>query len=225
MAAEPELLAPNPDDIAHQKPINGEHRVKLTKMRRKEICREIIDRCPIGAEFPPEDLALFNEMCGTSWLAAKHIHNTEWPNDPRHVHVFDGEKWKAFSAKKAISPPTDWTELCKVMREAVAEQARDFKSATSDQFCAWGHKGGCNGDLQADHAEAPFDDIAKAFVDANGIPEIEDGPPGAGKMFKCMDTEANWIGFHASRVVWQLLCRTHNASKGRKKPGDDGSEQ
>lgn len=210
-------LEPNAADMArHQDPINGEHRVKLTKKRRKEICREIIDRCPIGAEFPPEDLALFNDMCGTSFPAAKHMRNEEYP-DPRHVHVLDGERWRAFSWNKAISPTTDWTELCKVMREAVAEQAKDFKSATSDQFCAWEYKGGCNGDLQADHAGTPFDDIAKAFVDEHGIPELEEGPPGAGKMFKCMDTEANWIGFHASRVVWQLLCRTHNASKGKKR--------
>lgn len=189
--------------------------MKLTKKRRKEICREIIDRCPIGAEFPPDDLALFNEMCGTIWLAAKHMRNEEYP-DPRHVHVTDGTRWQAFSWNKAISPITDWTELCKTMRALAAEQAKEYMSETSETECAWEHKGGCNGPLQADHAGMPFDDIAKEFVQTFGTPELEDGPPGAGKIFKDIDMEANWIGFHAQRVVWQLLCRTHNASKGKR---------
>lgn len=192
---------------------------KIAKQRRKDICREIIDRCPIGHEFPALDLAEFNAMCGTSWPAAKHMLNEEYP-DPRHVHVLhDDGQWRAFSWNNAISPKTDWTKLCKVMRAAVEEQAKDFRSATSDQVCAWEFKGGCNGPLQADHAGMPFDDIARAFVDEHGVPELIDGPPGAGKMFKCMDTEANWIGFHAARVVWQLMCRSHNASKGKR--GDE----
>lgn len=192
---------------------------KVTKKRRLEICQEIIDRCPIGAEFSADDLALYNEMCGKNWKAAKHMRNThpKHQNDPRHVHVLhDDGQWRPFSAKKAISPPTNWTELCKVMREAVAEQAKGYMTETSETICAWEYKGGCNGPLQADHCGMPFDDIAKAFVDENGFPELEEGPPGAGKIFKSMDVEANWIGFHAARVVYQLLCRSHNASKGKR---------
>ena len=206
--AEPQrpALEPNADDM---------RRKKLTKQRRKEICREIIDRCPIGFEFPPEDLALFNEMCGTKWPAAKHMRNEEYP-DPRHVHVLDGDRWRAFSWNKAISPVTDWTELCKTMRAVVAEQAKDYMNETSETTCAYEHKGGCNGPLQADHCGVPFDDIARAFVNEHGFPELEDGPPGASKIFKSVDTEAAWIGFHAARVVWRLLCRTHNASKGKR---------
>lgn len=187
----------------------------LTKKHRKEICQQIIDRCPLGVQLPDDDLQVFNEMCGTNWPAAKHMRNKEHP-DPRHVHVLDGDKWRAFSWNKAISPVTDWSALCDVMRAAVEEQAKDFKSATSDQCCAWEYKGGCNGPLQADHCGVPFDDIAKAFVSEHGFPELEDGPPGAGKIFKSIDIEANWIGFHAARVVWQLMCRSHNASKGKR---------
>lgn len=187
---------------------------KLTKQRRKEICREIIDRCPIGAEFPALDLAEFNAMCGTDWPAAKHMENTEYP-DPRHVHVLDNGQWRAFSWNKAISPRTDWTELCKVMRTLAADIAEDFRQE-AEQTCAFADRGGCNGPLQVDHAGMPFDDIAKAFVEEFGTPEMTDGPPGAGKIFKSEDMEANWIGFHAARVVYQMLCRSHNASKGKR---------
>lgn len=189
--------------------------MKLTKAKRKEICKEIIDRCPLGTEFPVDDLAQFNAMCGTEWPAAKHMVNTEYP-DPRHVHVLDNGTWRAFSWNKAISPPTDWTELCKVMRKLAADQAQEYLSETSETECAHAYKGVCNGPLQADHAGMPFDDIAKAFVAEFGTPDLIDGPPGGGKIFKSIDMEANWIGFHAARVVWQLLCRTHNASKGKR---------
>jgi hypothetical protein len=188
----------------------------LTKKLRREICQQIIDRCPIGEELPADDLKAFNEMLGTDFPAAKHMRNAEYP-DPRHVHVLDGDRWRAFSWNKAISPRTDWTELCNTMRKLAKEQADAYKSETSETECAYAHKGGCNGPLQADHAGMPFDDIAKAFVDEFGTPELDEGPPGAGKIFKDIDMEANWIGFHAQRVVWQLLCRTHNASKGKKR--------
>lgn len=64
-----------------------------------------------------------------------------------------------------------------------------------------------------------FAPLIVARVPGGELFAIIDGPPGAGKMFKCMDTEANWIGFHAARVVWQLMCRSHNASKGKR--GDE----
>ena len=201
-------IEPNPQDM----------RRKLTKQRRKEICREIIDRCPIGAEFPADDLALFNEMLGTSFVAAKHMRNTHpnHRNDPRHVHVFDGAAWDVCGWNNYIYPKTDWRRLCDVFRKLSADQAKKYLSETGETECAYAHKGGCNGPLQADHAGMPFDDIAKAFVAEFGTPELIDGPPGAGKILKDTDMEANWIGFHASRVVWQLLCRSHNASKGKR---------
>jgi hypothetical protein len=189
---------------------------KLTKKRRLEICQEIIDRCPIGAEFPADDLALYNEMCGKNWKAAKHLKNPEWPSDPRHVHVlYEDGAWRPFSAKKAISPPTDWTELCKVMRGLAAELAEEFRQE-AEQACAFADRGGCNGPLQADHCGLPFDDIALAFVGDFGTPDLIDGPPGSGKMFKSMDMQAAWVAFHQQRAVYQMLCRSHNASKGKR---------
>ena len=53
----------------HLEPNRADMGRKLTKQRRKEICREIIDRCPIGVEMPADDLAQFNAMCGTAWPA------------------------------------------------------------------------------------------------------------------------------------------------------------
>lgn len=188
---------------------------KLTKKRRKEICQEIIDRCAIGAEFLADDLALFNEMLGTNFSAAKHMRNPSYP-DPHHVHVFDGQVWEICGWNNYIYPKTDWKRLCDTMRKVAAIQAKEYRQETGETECAYAHKGGCNGPLHVDHAGIPFDDIAKAFVEEFGTPELTDGPPGAGKIFKSEDMEANWIGFHAARVVYQLLCARHNCSKGKR---------
>ena len=188
----------------------------IAKKFRKEIVRAIVDRCAIGAEFPALDLHEFNAMCGTNWEAAKHMRNPEHPSDPRHVHVLKDGIWKQFSWNKAISPITDWTELCRAMRALADGIAKEYLAETSETDCAHADRGGCNGPLQADHCGVPFDDIAKAFVAEFGMPELVDGPPGGGRVFKDEDLEANWIGFHAQRVVYQLLCRTHNASKGKR---------
>jgi hypothetical protein len=189
---------------------------KLTKKARKETVQAIVDRYAIGEAFSADDLTLFNEMCGTSWEGAKHMRNTEYPSDPRHVHVLKGKIWEAFSWNKAISPITDWTELCRTMRALAAEIAEQYLDETSETECAYSDRGGCNGPLQADHCGVPFDDIAKAFVNEHGTPELVDGPPGGGRIFKSMDMEAAWIAFHAQRAVYQLLCRSHNASKGKR---------
>lgn len=218
MAENVNTLEPNREDIMDHLTLKP-----LTKKLRREICQQIIDRCPIGAEFPVDDLAVFNEMRGTGWLAAKHMRNTERP-DPRHVHVLDNGRWRAFSWNKAISPRTDWTELCAVMRKLAEKQTKEYARETSETECAYVHKGGCNGPLQVDHCGMPFDDICKEFVAQHGTPELEDGPPGAGKVFKSMEMEAAFTAFHSSRAVYQMLCRSHNASKGNRKP-DEGSEQ
>ena len=106
--------------------------------------------------------------------------------------------------------------MCDVFRKLAAEQSQQYKSETSETDCAYAYKGGCSGPLHVDHAGMPFDDIAKAFVDEHGMPELIDGPPGAGKILKDINMEANWIGFHAARVVYQLLCARHNCSKGKR---------
>lgn len=143
---------------------------KITKKFRKETCQAIIDRYGIGEAFSAEDLATFNEMCGTQWEGAKHMRNAEYPSDPRHVHAMKNGAWEAFSWNKAISPITDWSELCRTMRALAAEQAREYMSETSETECAYEMKGGCNGPLQADHAGMAFDDIVKEFVDSYGFP-------------------------------------------------------
>jgi hypothetical protein len=101
------------------------------------------------------------------------------------------------------------------MRGLAAELAEEFRQE-AEQACAFADRGGCNGPLQADHCGLPFDDIALAFVGDFGTPDLIDGPPGSGKMFKSMDMQAAWVAFHQQRAVYQMLCRSHNASKGKR---------
>lgn len=198
----------------------------LTKKLRREICQQIIDRCPIGAEIPADDLQVFNEMLGTNFLAAKHMINTApGTNDPRHVHAFDGNEWDVCGWNGYISPKTDWRRLCDVMRKLSEDLGKEFARNSGETTCAWEYKGGCKGALQSDHKTVSFDAIARAFVDEYGLPELEKGPPGAGRVFKSKEMEAAFIAFHSARADYQLLCARHNQIKGNRSNDHDGGEE
>lgn len=216
--------------MAEPKPLqpNNEHKMiiikPLTKKLRREICQQIIDRCPIGVEMPADDLQVFNEMLGTNFVAAKHMRNPSFP-DPRHVHVFDGAIWDECGWNDFISPKTDWRRACDVMRKLSEDLGKEFARNSGETTCAWEYKGGCKGALQSDHKTVSFDAIARAFVDEYGLPELEKGPPGAGRVFKSMEMEAAFIAFHSARADYQLLCARHNQIKGNRSNDHDGGEE
>ena len=189
----------------------------LTKIARTAVVRAIIDRTPIGAEMTPEDLATFNEMCGTSWPAAKHMRNPKYP-DPRHVHALKPEGWEQFSWNRAISPASR-DKVDKAMRAEVQDQADEYL-ANSGEECELADET-CDDVLTADHSTRNggmmFKEIKQAFIAERGIPELKKGEAGGSDMIASIDVAAAWIAYHAQRVVWRVLCRSHNARLNSRK--------
>jgi hypothetical protein len=186
--------------------------MKLPKTHRIKAARSLIDANTIGVPFPPQDLDLFNALCETAFSSVKRMHNPTYPKDPRHIHVLDAGVWKEFSWNKAINGKPKRPEHV-VLRKAVADEMHQWRMSQPDKVCE--RCGGTNV-ITTDHVDPSFFDIAEAFIAEEGAVPLMDGPPGAGDIMADIDQEARWIAFHASRAVYQLLCRSCNASKGRR---------
>lgn len=187
----------------------------LTKTARTKIVRDIIDRTPIGVEMTKDDLALFNLMCGTSWPAAKHMRNLSFPKDPRHVHVLKSEGWDQFSWNGIINGKD---KIYNAMRAEVQDQADEFRDS-SGEGCAFADDT-CKGVLAADHSAErggmKFKDIMAQFIAKHGEPELKSGNSGGPDIIASIDVAAAWFTYHAQRVVWRVLCASHNAREERK---------
>lgn len=189
--------------------------MKVTKKARKEQAQAIIDRNVIGIEFCDADIAEMNEVLGCDHHGYKRMRNPDF-KDPRHLHVLRDGQWRAFSWNKAISPRSQTQEVKKVMRESVRSALAEFRDECYDHPCAYEHLSPCGGDMTADHVGKPFDDLADEFLRIYGEPELERAASDVGYRFVDMDLEATWFEFHQAHAVLQMVCRSHNASKGKR---------
>ena len=188
---------------------------KMTKKFRMEKAREIIDRNEIDVPFPDDDVEEFAAICQHPITAAVRRRNPEFPNDYRHLHTEIEGVWAARSWRKLITPLTPEQQAKTIMRSIVKEDMKEYLSSASPQECM-----NCESldDLTVDHVHPPFDDIALEFFGIYGIPEIEipDDNFRVLDRFADPNLEAYWIAFHASRATYQILCRSCNASKGKR---------
>lgn len=189
---------------------------KITKKYRLEKAREIIDRNAIDVPFNSYDVECFSIVCDKEIDGAVRRINPQFPHsDPRHLHTLIDGVWEARSWRKWINPLSPEQEVKRVMRFSVSEDMRDFMSSCYPQEC---EICGSVDDLTVDHVSPPFDDIANNFISESGIPEIV-GPRDTSRVineFADIDAEASWIAYHASSATYQILCRSCNASKGKK---------
>lgn len=176
--------------------------------------RALLDRQPFKAPFNIDDLALFNALCESQFTGAKRMRNPTWTTDTRHVHVIDDAtgEWREFSWVKAIQGQPK-RPLHVVLRKCIADELKAWRSSCDQQNC---EVCGSPDFLTTDHLHPPFFEIAEEFIAAEKDIPLEDGPVGAGKIMADVDQEARWIAFHASRAVYRLLCRSCNASKGKR---------
>jgi hypothetical protein len=185
----------------------------MTKKARKERCQAIIDANPVGANFAPHDMQEMVRLLNAEdqgILAIRKMVNPNFP-DPRHLHVL---RWEVFSWNEALTPPKPGVSEMKAMRKLIAEDIEEFRQCAGEvcEYC------GSDENLQVDHLDPSFLEIATAFIDENGMPElIRPHPLQPGKRFADRSLEAKWIAFHASHAVYQVLCRSCNASKGSGK--------
>lgn len=188
---------------------------KITKKARIEKAREIIDRNQMNVPFPDIDVQEFAAVCQQPITAAVRRMNPQFPKDYRHLHTEIDGAWAARSWRKLISPITPLQQAKIIMRHAVWQDMREFSESMEPRECV---ACGAVDDITVDHVWPPFDDIAMAFIDRHGIPEVEI-PEDSFKIldrFADQELEGKWVHFHAENAVYQLLCRSCNASKGKR---------
>jgi 5-methylcytosine-specific restriction endonuclease McrA len=188
---------------------------KITKKARIEKAREIIDRNEMDVPFPDGDVMEFAAVCQQPITAAIRRMNPMFPNDYRHLHTEIDGVWAARSWRKLISPISEEQQAKIIMRHCIWRDMRDYRDSASPQECA---SCGAKDDITVDHVAPPFDTIASEFMALHGVPKIEipDDNFRVLDRFEDPELEGLWVHFHAERAVYQLLCRSCNASKGKR---------
>jgi len=189
--------------------------LKLTKKRRHELAREVIDRNVIGVPFSVKDTAELNHVLGTDFIGFERRHNPRHPSDPRHLYRQDLLGWESISWNKCISPISETAQFKAVMRDAIAPCVAEAREVFVDMLDSGCEHCGATSHLQVDHIDPSFDEIANEWL-KSCKPEIQPHQSGSGWVFTHTDVEAHWIAFHAARAKYQMLCRSCNASKGKR---------
>lgn len=185
----------------------------LTKKRRLELAREIIDRNKMFVPFSREDLAEFSTVCGTKIHYAEKRRNPEFKKDTRHIYMkIDGRDLEAVSWKKLIIGTSKKIDIKKAMRRAVSIDVNRFKRGR-DLLC---EVCGSTEYPTVDHIEPSFDWIANKFIETHGLPEIGPMPERSGNHIIDHDVKWRWIDFHGAHAKYQILCRPCNSSKGKR---------
>lgn len=189
--------------------------MKTTKKKRIEMAREIIDRNVLDIPFPDFDLIEFSEVLQGDILGAVRKINPQFPSDIRHLHMLIDDTWESKSWRKMINALTPLQEVKRVMRFVAWEDMQDFFSVVEPKECQ-----SCLSvnDLTVDHVDPPFDNIANDFISKYGLPKIEKSKNTnqVVNVFSDTDLESRWIVFHSSHSVYQVLCRSCNARKGKR---------
>lgn len=178
-------------------------------------CRKVIDATPFGEEMSLENAATMRMLTGWNYQRIRHMYNPKHFTDHRYIEVLQEDgTWITHSWRKTISPTTDWQDLQKAMRETVTEHALSEYRKTAVPIC---RQCGTTELLTVDHKSKSFDEIMQTFVAALGeAPAIKDGAMGQGRELADESVAKAWIAYHDSVADFQILCRSCNASKGKK---------
>ncbi len=186
--------------------------------------RAIIDSNPYDIAFNPGDTNALSRLSDTHLIAVYRRKNRAYPTDKRHLHVIaydwiEPQQW-SWNAAIKIAHSRDPVEARKTrlmqrqlgaLRQAIAPDMADFRAAATPKRCT---RCQSEQDLTTDHYAPPFIAIANDYL-REFSPALAEGE-GRGAVFAQQDEEAHWIQFHAQRAVYQLLCRSCNASKGAR---------
>lgn len=185
----------------------------LTKKFIRDTVRSIIDSNALYVPFAPPDVDKMNELLGTNYQGFVRKKNPVYPSDPRHLYWISDGASESFSWLNCITAITPEQRIKKAMRESVRPDTDEFKWGFDPQECVLC---GASEHLQTDHVDPSFERIANEFMKLHKDIALVDGIGGVGEVFEDMNIEAEWIAFHAQRAVYQLLCRSCNASKGSR---------
>ncbi len=189
--------------------------------------RAIIDSYPLNKPFAKKDVQRLTELSATPLFMATQRTNPLHPTAPRYVRVIHekGGSEKDWSWPKAIqraySKHPELTQakqrhakVIAALRRAIQTDLDAFLHTQKNTACA--HCGTSEkGKLTVDHLDPPFKVIADAFLSIHPAEQlflIE--VQGHSGFLASKFLEAEWRAFHKARAVLQILCRSHNSSKG-----------
>jgi hypothetical protein len=187
---------------------------KLTKIERKRRVRELVDRQQYGVPFNEADVAEMNAMCEWNFKHYKRIQNLVHLNDTRCVaHSDDGQNFEVWSWNRAISGGNIVDEA---LRAGVAIQMMNA-AAELPRECTHCQR---RDTLTVDHKDTPFSTIASDFLKLypDHAPErwLINNKQGGGWRIGDLDFLNLWRDYHDKRATYQMLCRSCNASKGKR---------
>jgi 5-methylcytosine-specific restriction endonuclease McrA len=186
----------------------------VTKKARREAARALIDAHPVNVEWTGEKTYQMNALLGSSYLGFMRKNNPRYPSDKRHLWALSDDGWSDVSWNDWISPKAHIQRVKIAMRQAIAPDIAEAMATLGQSQC---QSCATTDNLTVDHKILPFDMLAMLFLGQLGyVPELISQPDGVGEMFEDCADEAQWIAYHARHSTYQVLCRSCNASKGKR---------
>jgi 5-methylcytosine-specific restriction endonuclease McrA len=187
--------------------------IKDTKVNRKKIMGEFLDSIPLNQDFSDKEVAIVNAITGWNYKAyQKRL--TPPPNaSTRNIWVKDTKDFKSWN--KAIdAKPIDAKrrqDVAQACRAAIVPLLNDIRQfATECEYC------GNTDNLQVDHKTTPFSSMFEEWFEQNPNVDTGTGLKQIGHNLIKPEEFDSWIEYHDARADYQILCRSCNASKGKK---------
>jgi hypothetical protein len=190
--------------------------MNLTKTKRKEYVRNLLDTIKVGKWFNEEEVYLFNNLTGYTYKKYKLVLHPE-PHKQhslvRNVYVDDVKEMRSwhkqiddYDQKKKLE-----VNQLQAMRHSIENVLFEERKKYSE-CCICGSKK----NITCDHKTIPFIDIAKSFL--HYYPEWETYTPEGkfGHYFIDNELEQLFLQIHNEVADYQALCRSCNSSKGSK---------
>lgn len=185
-----------------------------TKKDRTQRVREIIDANGIDVIFNASDTQEMRVLLETESDGFVKRTDLKYPSDTRHLHFLIAGKWVAKSWRKCITPISPTALVKKAFRGEIEDILKEFKESVTPAICV---NCGSGEYLTVDHVDPPFDVIAEKYIQLYGLPKLGSTPEGVGFELFYLDDLENWLTLHAQHAIYQILCRSCNASKGKRK--------
>lgn len=187
--------------------------IKDTKLMRKKVMAEFLDSIPLDRDFTEEEVNIVNAITG--WNYKKYQkRNTPPPNfSTRNIWVLEKNEFKSWNKAIDAKPEQvkrreDVKQACRSALRPLMDELREY--ATECEYCKTTKQ------LQVDHKSLPFNVIFEEWYQQNPNVDTGTGINQIGHNLINSQDLNSWLDFHNQRADYQILCRSCNASKGKK---------
>jgi len=187
--------------------------IKDTKANRKKIMGEFLDSILLNKDFTKEEVAIVNAITGWTYKSYQKRLTPPPNSSTRNIWVKDTEDFKSWN--KAIdAKPIDAKrrqDVAQACRAAIAPLMNEIR-----QFAEECEQCQTTDNLQVDHKTIPFNTLFEQWFEQNPNVDTGTGLKQIGHNLIKPEEFDSWIEYHDARADYQILCRSCNASKGKK---------